>query len=201
MEANWALRHDKEKIDSSEQHALNCAPGDCENGGYLSEVMTFLVNRGTSNEGEDPYKAQKRACTPVAVTYKATARAYVAVDGGLPTEKQLKQALLDHGPIAVFIYARGFEDYWNSDRVIDTDSATGNHVVLITGWDDNKPHSRGHGAWEIKNSSGPDWGRDGFAYVAYRVRDIGDNAMWIEFANRSPNPRVILRSKKAKTRR
>jgi C1A family cysteine protease len=127
--------------------------------------------------------------------------ACLAGDGGLPTDKQLKQALLDHGPIAVFIYAAGFENYWNSDLTIDSDSTTGNHVVLITGWDDAKPHSRGHGAWEIKNSWGSDWGRDGFAYVAYGVRDIGDNAMWIEFANRFSNCERIPRGKKAKTHR
>jgi C1A family cysteine protease len=200
MESNWAIRHNKQMIDSSEQHALNCSPGDCKSGGYLSDVMTFLVGQGTSNEIDDPYRAKKRRCRAVPIRYKALARDYVAADGGLPTSRQIKQALLDHGPVAVFIYAGGFGNYWNSDRVIDTDSTTGNHVVLIIGWDDDKTHSGGHGAWEIKNSWGPDWGRDGFGYVAYGVRDIGDNAMWIEFTTGSSNPRTIHRSKKARLR-
>lgn len=47
------------------------------------------------------------------------------------------------------------------------------HVILITGWNENLD------AWEIKNSWGPTWGQNGFAYVKKGIRDIGDNAMWI----------------------
>jgi len=39
--------------------------------------------------------------TTCSVRYKGTARAYVAANGGMPTKRQLKEALLEHGPIAV----------------------------------------------------------------------------------------------------
>jgi Papain family cysteine protease len=45
LEANWAMRHDKQMINASEQHVLNCISGDCEEGGLASEAMTYLVSQ------------------------------------------------------------------------------------------------------------------------------------------------------------
>lgn len=188
LESSWAIGHNKSIIDASEQHVLNCAPGDCS-GGRLSDAMQFLVKKGTCKESDDGYEESKGPCTVKPATYQPATWKYV--DGGkIPSVSGIKKALLERGPLAVFIYSKGMnkKGYFGSDVVITDnpadDDETYNHFVLIVGWDDTK--AGGKGAWEIKNSwrdesSGTWWGRKGFGYVAYDVRSVGENAMWVGF--------------------
>lgn len=145
----------------------------------LSTVLEFLVDKGTSQAASDAYTGILGNCTfSLPLPYKAIAAAYVAADGGMPVEGDLKTALLQYGPIPAFIWAGGdFDNWWsrNESSVINDDSSgdDNGHIVLITGWNDNV------NAWEIKNSWGPTWGDNGFAYVKKGIRDLGDNAMWV----------------------
>jgi C1A family cysteine protease len=201
LEANWAIRHQGTLIDAAEQHVFNCIDGSCKDGGYASDALTFLVEKGTCPESQDKYVAVKKGCGPVQANYKGTARAYVAPDGQMPTSDQLKGAILDHGPVVAFVYAEGFGAYYNSDKVITTDSTGGNHFVIITGWDDTKEHEKGRGAWEIKNSWGDSWGRDGFANVAYGIRDLGYNALWVETVPTAAGAaKEIMRSRRSESK-
>lgn len=176
LEANWSITHSGAMINASEQHVLNCAAGGC-GGGYLSSAMRFLVSRGTPTESTLPYLGYETGCNEsIAISYKGVATNFVASNGGIPERRALKTALLQHGPIAAFIYAGGeFANWYNRgpNDVIRGNSNFGPHIILITGWDDAK------GAWEIKNSWGSTWGNQGFGWIAYDIRRIGDNAMWI----------------------
>ncbi len=176
LEANWSISHSGTSINASEQYALNCAPGSCA-GGYISTTMRFLVNTGTTGEPDQPYVAYETGCDESKpIRFKGTVTNFVAANGGVPDRPTMKRALLEHGPVAAFIYAGGqFASWYNKseDDVIRGDSNTGAHIILITGWDDAK------GAWQIKNSWGSTWGSQGFGWVDYNIRDIGDNAMWI----------------------
>jgi len=196
LECNWAIHHSGALIDSSEQHVLNCIFDGCD-GGTIDEVATFLVSKGTCDESESHYIAVKQPCDSVSIKYLATARDYVDVNGGVPPIDQMKGAILTHGALAVFMYAGGFENYYGTDEVIWSNTNAGPHIVLVTGWDDTKRYPGGKGAWEIKNSWGPDWGKDGFGYVAYNVRDIGDNATWIETSRGAFAPTTIPEGRKA----
>lgn len=177
LEAAYAISHRGSYISASEQNLLNCAPGDCVNGGYVKSTMLYLVNQGTSSRSDEPYTGEVGPCSiSIPKPYKAAATDYVDPDGGIPSRDLLKRALVERGPVAAFIYAGGqFAQNWNSDDTITEDDSSGNHIILITGWDDQR------GAWEIKNSWGTRWGRDGFGYVAYDIRSIGDNGMWIYY--------------------
>jgi C1A family cysteine protease len=179
FESNWALRHPNEQIDSSEQKVFNCVPGGCS-GGLQSDSTAHLISRGTCSEVDLPYVAVKNPCVTCPQRYKGTAWDWVSPTGGMPTRKALKEAILRHGPVTTFIYAAGFGDFYNTDRVVNTNSHAGPHIVSIVGWDDTKTYQGGVGAWEIKNSWGPTWGRDGIGFVAYGVRSIGNEAIWIE---------------------
>jgi C1A family cysteine protease len=206
IESNWALRNNKAMIQASEQHVLNCVSGDCAKGGILSDAMIYLVKSGTCTKAEEPYLDHKEnKCSVKPVRYQAEACEFVDKHGRRPPPKQIKKALLAHGPIAAFIYAEGLDtaEHRHSDAVIsDNPPDNGSnqakkhyHFVLIVGWDDNKTYPGGKGAWEIKNSWGPNWGQNGFAYVAYNKRSIGDNAMWIEVGPGMGSRGLILQNK------
>ncbi|MFY9743142.1 MAG: C1 family peptidase [Candidatus Sulfotelmatobacter sp.] len=179
LEENWAMQHLNQSIVASQQLVLNCV-GTCS-GGYVSTVMEFLTGKGTSKGTVDGYTGIPANCSfNLPLPYQGVAAAYVASDGGMPTESDLKAAILKYGPIAAFIYAGGtFDNWWGTkEPAVISDNSSGDdngHLVLITGWND----AGNINAWEIKNSWGSTWGDDGFAYVRKGIRDLGDNAMWI----------------------
>jgi C1A family cysteine protease len=179
FESNWAWRHPTELIDGSEQKVFNCGTGNC-GGGLQSESTEYLATQGTCSESDKQYVAVKQPCTACPQRYKGYTWDWVAGAPAMPTRQAIKEAILKHGPVTTFIYAGGFGNYYNSDKVVSTDSGAGAHIVTIIGWDDTKSYPGGQGAWEIKNSWGPTWGRDGFGFVAYGVRRIGLEAIWVE---------------------
>jgi C1A family cysteine protease len=192
LEANWSITHSGSTIAASEQHVINCIDGDGVRGGKASHAMRYLQNTGTDPATVEPYLTNsttmpnatgKIPCNgTVQITYLADGTDFVAEDAGVPDPKALKQALIDRGPIACFIFAGGsfgnFFDNPNAANIVITDDSTdGNHFVLLTGWDD------GRGAWQIRNSWGSSFGDHGYAWVKYGIRDITDNAMWIHTAS------------------
>jgi C1A family cysteine protease len=177
LECNYASFHNGAQISASEQRLLNCAPGKCGDG-FLSHSLGFLVEKGTSERTLEPFHIPPKVdlCNQsVAIAHKAFATDFVASDGGMPSNAAIKKAILNRGPIAVYMDADGMNgpEYQNTDVLITADSSMGSHFVIITGWDDGK------GAWEIKNSWGKSWGRSGFGFVKYGIREIGYNAQWI----------------------
>jgi C1A family cysteine protease len=188
-EGNWAVRHGKQMIDLSEQHVLDCCDSHACEWGWLYKAVDFLVKKGTCKETEDKYVSKKRNTCPVKpVNYRAVASDLA--DGLKPSVASIKQAILDHGPVAAFIYGEDMNlpSYFGADVVITDDPQPHNdqynHFIVIVGWDDTK--AGGRGAWEIKNTwkeggaLGKWWGRKGFGYVAYDVRRVGDEATWVE---------------------
>ena len=134
---------------------------------------------------------------------KAIAWDYVQADPRkIPSPKQMKQALLEHGPLVVLVNLDdAFKSYpANGEVFTATNSHSVNHVVLLTGWDDDKD------AWIIQNSFGTKWGisclepgagseldntwmsgailnvkrQRGCMYIRRRANHIGQFAMWIE---------------------
>ena len=81
--------------------------------------------------------------------------------------ENIKRALVKHGPLLTNITA---PPYRPTSTVIDSTDAKIGHEVLLVGWDDNL------GAWQIKNSYGPNWGwaKDGLAYLKYGALKVSE---------------------------
>lgn len=95
--------------------------------------------------------------------------------GERPSVEQLKQALIEHGPLPMPIVGDAcFSVYKGGIFSGPKQHKSVNHVVVLIGWDDDNQ------AWLIKNSWGEEWGEKGFGWVAYDSNNIGYGAAWIQ---------------------
>jgi cathepsin L len=88
----------------------------------------------------------------------------------------LKRAIVEHGPVAASVWTdREFHRYRKGvyEGSAAVKPGTSNHVVLITGWDDER------GAWRVQNSWGLKWGESGYMWIRYGANNVGLNAAWV----------------------
>ena len=159
----------------SAQPLLNCMAknkGDCV-GGWHGSAFNHFVEFGAILSNEE-YAATVNPCKQKLGT-KAVAWDYVNYPPDkLPSVKQLKEALLEHGPLAVLVHIdEPFQAYkggvFNEHNPYDV-----NHAVLLLGWDDGKK------AWLLLNSWGTQWGEGGYMWIAWGSNKVGKYAAWIE---------------------
>lgn len=159
----------------SAQPLLNCiakSKGDC-GGGWHGSAFNHFVEFGAILS-EQEYTATVNPCKQKLGT-RAVTWDYVnyPVDQ-LPSVKQLKEALLEHGPLAVLIRIDEPLKAYKGGVFNERNPGTVNHAVLMLGWDDSKK------AWLLLNSWGTQWGEDGYAWVAWGSNNVGMYAAWIE---------------------
>lgn len=185
FEGNYRIRNSS-VIDSSEQDTLDCSgAGSCGGGWWAHQ---YLIDKGSATEASYPYTAVKGTCRSISRPYQAVTWGYVGNSSSIPSIAALKQALCQHGPIAVALRATNlFKAYTGG---VFNEFATGNvnHGVTLIGWDDDK------GAWLIKNSWGTGWGstceygsEKGYMWIAYNCNKAGYAASWVE-AKPKPAP-------------
>jgi cathepsin L len=176
-EGSYAIRNNA-LVDTSEQDVLSCSGAGSCGGGWWA--FPWLISHGTSTEAAYPYTATDSACNAgVPVSYRAVAWGYVIPSGGIPTVQQMKQALCDHGPLAVAVYVSGAFQAYSSGVFNEHDTTHNiNHGVTLVGWDDTKH------AWLIKNSWGTGWGMAGYMWIDYTSNKIGQGAAWVQARNR-----------------
>jgi cathepsin L len=177
FEGSYAIRHNAQ-IDASEQSALSCSgAGSCD-GGRWSGVFRWLMAKGAATEASYPYTATRSTCVSrIATPYRAVAWHYVKERGGMPSREAMKQALCDHGPLAVTVLITdAFRRYTDADDVLKEPHTTNgvNHGVALIGWDDSK------NAWLIKNSWGTGWGHAGYMWIGFDSNKIGLAAAWVD---------------------
>lgn len=165
-------------VDLSDSQCLTCAGGSCSQGISLVDGLSVLLSRGLPTEECAPY--QEGGVGQVTLTdcdggCEGWSRGLVRLDDvvriqwddGDPLETQvaaMKVALLD-GPllVAIDVYADLFdyEDGVYAPASEDPSLIVGGHALLLVGWDDAL------GAWEVRNSWGGNWGRDGYLYLRW----------------------------------
>ena len=180
---------DSTQSDFSEQEA-----GDCNiwnrfcNGGNSRISTNYLTKKGVGNESCHPYVAHGTACYNCSIIKNVDNWRVITGSSGETQIEKIKAAILNYGPVYSTMYAgdpgfhaydSGVYEYWGTDEP--------NHAIQIIGWNDSLSHSKGSGAWLIKNSWGTDWGAHGpypgCAWVAYGAANIGDYTSAITSCN------------------
>ena len=168
-EASYHIRN-KQTIDGSEQQVMQCVRkdnkkiGSCMGGGWPAYVFDWSASSGIANESDVPYTGKEGTCNQnVAAPYTSIAWGYVSAKVRIPPVQQIKQAICEHGSVAVAVNAtEAFKHYTGGVFNEHDPGKKVNHAVLLTGWDDAKQ------AWHMKNSWGLRWGERGWMWIRYR---------------------------------
>jgi C1A family cysteine protease len=187
------LRKDRVEVDLSEQWLVSCnqsgwgCMGGLEAFDYLLETGGLTDSYGGSGavmEADFPYEGSDVPCAgPYDHPFSIKTWAYIAGVDVIPAVDDIKQAIMDYGPVSVAMTANdAFQAYTGGDFGGPACvSGTVNHQVVLVGWDD----SRGtDGAWILRNSWGTGWGEAGYMYIEYGCCDIGYGACFIEYEAR-----------------
>ena len=140
-------------------------------GGNLWDASSYMANSlGPVLEVNDPIG--RLEFSPLLTNaFHVSNIAYATRNRNSPlANDEVKEAVIKYGGVRASINMgtpkNGYNYYENS--------TTGtNHAILIVGWDDNYAASNfpgdcpGDGAWIVKNSWGPNSGKNGYIYVSY----------------------------------
>ncbi|MCK4658114.1 MAG: hypothetical protein KAV82_01205 [Phycisphaerae bacterium] len=198
LEQNIRIKDGGTIVNLSEQWLVSCTTaGDCD-GGWHTSAFRFLLHSGWTDpcgdcgavpENEFPYVAWDAPCNcPYNHTYYIQWWNYVGPQWDVPTELQIKQAVYDHGPVAVSIYANSAFHAFGGGVFNACEDYDTNHGVIIVGWDDN---AGADGAWIVRNSWGSWWGDYGYALVPYGCSNVGYAAAYAEYIGQDCNGNSI----------
>ena len=193
VESNIAIM-DSAIVDLSEQWLVSCCglggcsgewPGNAANfylcsGQYTDECGDY----GAVLEADFPYVAWDAPCEcPYPHPYCLDSWAFIGPEWGIPGVEALKQAIIDHGPVTVCVYANSaFQAYTGGVFNACQDTAI-NHAVALVGWDDNQGTN---GVWILRNSWGLGWGEFGYMRIEYVCSRIGYNGLYVDYAGALP---------------
>jgi C1A family cysteine protease len=176
-------------VDLSEQWLVSCNQEGwgCDGGWWAHDYYEWKTDpcggTGAVLESEFPYTASDEPCDcPYEHEYLIDGWALIGDENGVPPIDDIKQALMDYGPLSVACCVNSnFQGYtggiFNGPTCTDI-----NHGVTLVGWDDTQGTE---GVWIIRNSWGPGWGEDGYMRIEYGVCDMGYAAAFVEYGGTS----------------
>ena len=201
------LTNDGVEVDLSEQWVISCTgAGNCVGGGYHGTASSFCRcsgsdvdlcgDQGAVWEQDFPFVAWDAPCAcPYAHPYCIDDWSSI---GATPSVNEIKQAILDHGPVAVSMHAAGLFQQYSGGVFNACPAGNLDHSVVLVGWDDNQGAS---GVWFLRNSWGTDWGEDengiswdpngdgiqdhegGYARIEYDCSLVGSHVTYVTYAD------------------
>lgn len=177
----------KDTYNLSEQCPLDCADvGGC-NGGWPEEVLTYIQADGIATAQDyGPYHGGVGRCKRVTRATPVVAHGYVGSSDAVPTVQALKNALYEHGPLAVAVAADDAFSNYSGGVFRDSGSRDIDHAVILVGWHDDPTMPEG-GYWVMRNHWDPSWGEAGYMRIAYGANRIGYGAQWATAGDRKPS--------------
>jgi hypothetical protein len=193
LESNILL-NDGVTVDLAEQWLLSCNVDEmtCAGGWFCHDYHLAkgdaCGDSGAVFESDFSYAATELPCNcPYTHHYWIDDWAYVP-GGDIPSVAAIKEAIVNHGPVAVAICTPpAFHAYTSGVYNDCADPGDLNHAVVLVGWDDNLGTA---GAWRLRNSWGPGWGEGGYMWIEYGCISVGyganyvvyPGAVWVDFA-------------------
>jgi hypothetical protein len=169
----WSKRSEGDVHDGMDAH--------CADTGDPAAALNWIRDHGLADPDCYPYKTDDSPYAPTADRSGRTVKTAGYV--GLGSIDQQKTWLDIVGPIGVTFAV--YDDFYGYGSGVyhKTQNAhfEGYHCVLIVGYDDNQS------AWLIRNSWGPGWGQEGYAWIGYGEVDI-DNYEKQGVENTNPDP-------------
>ncbi|MBD3168444.1 MAG: T9SS type A sorting domain-containing protein [candidate division Zixibacteria bacterium] len=187
--------HDGLVTDLSEQWLVSCTEsGDCGFwNDWYGQCYDYMQLNGDTDpcgdwgcvtEQEFPYSGTNEACgCPYDHPYWIDSYELIVPYGQRPTIEQIKTAIYTYGPVSCNIIWDGpFVGY--SGGIFDDENNTGslNHSVVLVGWDDNQGTE---GIWFLRNSTGTDWGEEGYMRIEYECHRVGWNTVFVHYTPQS----------------
>lgn len=167
------------KVTLSVQQVLNCGIGTCYVGGSSLAVFDFFVKNYAVPWGCAEYTATsllEASCSPIQICSTCLALdkpcqavepvKYYAEDWGYITgPDQMKDQILNHGPIACSVMVTGKFWNWPGKGILSESNwrVTLNHAVAVVGWGYDTDSKTEY--WIMRNTWGTMWADQGFAKV------------------------------------
>ncbi len=170
--------------DFSEQYLISCNMDGWGCGGgwwahdyHIDKKPAREATAGAVLESECPYTAEDTPCgDPHHHEETLAAWAFVGRDAGVPPVAQIKEALMNFGPIAAAVCVnRAFQNYRNGVFSSSDPCPKVNHAVVLVGWDDRE------GVWILRNSWGSGWGEGGYMRIRYGQNQVGYGANFVVY--------------------
>jgi cathepsin L len=146
----------------SPQWFMDASGNGCE-GGWIDVGKLAVSPKGAPSLAGYPYTAQDQSLQKVTIATSAGGWSYIG-DGNIPpTTTDLKEALVQYGPLASVMFA-GQADFQTYSSGIFNDCVPGagpDHAIELVGFDDSRQ------AWHVKNSWSVQWGDAGYFWISY----------------------------------
>lgn len=161
-------------VEVSPQNFIDCTKDlgnfGCSGGLTNTAYLYAKENKGVNTETVYPYEAKAQDCRDKNKKVLPNSGGYVDIPEG--DEKALEEAVAKYGPVSAAIDASldSFQFYsdgiYNDPKCKNTIDSL-NHAVLVVGYGEEN----GKKYWLVKNSYGPEWGKDGYVKIA---KDAGN---------------------------
>ena len=178
------LIQDGVSSDLSEQYLVSCNTDGwgCDGGWWAHDYHEWKYPPGEPGPGavyesDFEYTATDAPCNgPYEHHEKISEWVFIGTENSVPSVDAIKQAILDYGPVSAAVCVNTeFQLYdggvFNPRRPCNSI----NHAIVLAGWDD------AIGAWLLRNSWGPNWGNEGYMWIAYGKSYVGYSANYVVY--------------------
>jgi predicted secreted protein len=177
--------------DLSEQYLVSCNTDGwgCDGGWWAHNYHQWKVpdtqdDAGAVYESDFPYVASDATCIPsLPHNEKISSWHFVGSQYSVPPAADIKQAIYDHGPVAVALCVNDAFGNYNGGVFGGPGCTELNHAVVLVGWDDSLGTG---GAWRLRNSWGEGWGEGGYMWIEYGVSMVGYSANYVVYEGGLP---------------
>lgn len=162
----------------SVQEVISCSgKGTAARGGFFAH--SYHQAKGAVEEGQFPYQARDVRCKAgLKPQYRLKAWGYVGSQGKRPSVSEIKQAIMEHGPVGTTITANSALQRFSGGGVFSgCASGRTNHIEVIVGWNDKEGSK---GVWFVRNSWGESHGEKGYAKIPYGCSNVGEIVTWAD---------------------